>query len=407
MKPTEVLRWLGMLLLGALGACMSPVVGLECRDGYERCGRACYDLESDPQHCGGCNIACGSGEVCSGGQCIAGGGDGGPGADGGPGDDASTADASMPPPLPPRCTGPGSPENCVCGIGELKCGTTCRNVGTDPNHCGDCDNSCGAGGFCIDGVCAPSCDPPLTRCGSVCVDLQSNPAHCGSCGHACESGLCVDGECLGATAGHVVAMGHDLSSNTPATRRLLGNAVFLPRGDPVRILMFDEHARDAAKAGVDTAIASMAAATGRNYTVTSTSSLAVTFLLSTADVFVIQAQDNARDSTLVKNGETWSRALDDFLRRGGVVVLLEGRGANNAGTYQILKAANLFNASGRVNIGSKALSLVAPGDAVATQVPSMYRGGSETVGFDTTEATVVVHDPETGTPVVVHIAGVR
>jgi len=205
----------------------------------------------------------------------------------------------------------------------------------------------------------------------------------------------------------VVALGHDLSSNTAATRRLLGNAVFLPRADPVRILMFDEQTRDVAKAGVDAAIASMAQATSRNYTVTSTNSLAVTFLLSMADVFVIQAQATARDSTLVKNGETWSAALDDFLRRGGVVVLLEGRGGSNAGTYQILKAAGLFDTAGRVNVGSTALSLVAPGDGVATQVPSMYQGGSETVGFDTSEATVVVRDPDTGTPVVVHIAGVR
>ncbi|MDB4972678.1 MAG: Tryptophan synthase alpha chain [Myxococcaceae bacterium] len=82
-----------LLALAALSvaACGSPVVGLECRDGFERCGLACYDLEVDNANCGGCNMACGEGQQCVAGACefgyYADGGripDGGP--DGGPND---------------------------------------------------------------------------------------------------------------------------------------------------------------------------------------------------------------------------------------------------------------------------------------------------------------------------------
>jgi hypothetical protein len=277
-------------------------------------------------------------------------------------------------------------------------------VGSDPDNCGACGHSCGAGGFCFHGSCASSCDAPLSRCGALCVDLQSDPANCGHCGNACESGICAQGTCLGATAGHLVAIGHDLTNNTPATRRLLSNAVFLPLSDPVRVLTFDEKTSATAKAGVEDAIATMASATSRHYELTSASSLAVTFLLSVSDVFVIEAQPAASNSSLIKNGTTWSAALRQFLKRGGVIVLLEGPGGSNDGTFQILQAAGLFDVTARVPVGKKMLSLVAPGDGVATAVPTVYLGGKETVGFDMAIPTVVVEEPNSGTPVVIHVA---
>lgn len=33
------------------------------------CGSACVDIESDPNNCGGCGIACGGSDTCSSGQC--------------------------------------------------------------------------------------------------------------------------------------------------------------------------------------------------------------------------------------------------------------------------------------------------------------------------------------------------
>lgn len=395
-----LLRWVALAWVCAAIGCGSPLVGLECDPGFTRCGELCVDVSSDALHCGACSVSCDPGEVCSDSMC-------GPGTlvDGGDSDADAGDDAGMTQVItPPACSGEGSPDNCVCGIGQIKCGTTCRNVGYDPNHCGSCGLSCGPGGFCVSGVCAPGCDAPLRQCGNQCVDLETDPRNCGSCGHVCESGLCGEGECIGVTAGHVVALGHDMTSSTPATRRLLGNAVFLPLADPVRVLLFDEKASANVKAGVEGAIASAANITSRNYELTSATSLAATFLLSMSDVFVIEAQSQATNSSLLKNGETWSLALQQFLARGGVVVLMEGPGGTNDGTYQLLKAAGIFNASGRVAVGRKQLSLLAPGDGVATAVPTIYLGGAETMGFVLDEPTIVVEEPMSKTPVVIHVA---
>lgn len=400
------LHWLFFVFTLALAGCGSPLVGLECKAGLERCGGGCFNLSVDVNHCGSCDVSCGGGEQCVESMCIA--QDPDAGRDAGEADadagDAATPDGGPTVPLPPRCTGPGSAESCVCGLGQIKCGDTCRNVGSDPNNCGACDNSCGPGAFCVGGMCLPACEPPLTQCGPLCVDLQTDPHNCGSCGNVCESGICSEGECIGPTAGHLVAMGQDLTSNTAATRRLLGNAVFLPLADPVQVLVFDEKASPQVKAGVESALMTMASVTGRRYEPTTVTSLAVTFLLSMSDVFLIEAQSAATNEQLVKNGETWSLALQEFLKRGGVIVLMDGPGGSNDGTYQILKAAGLFDAAARVPIGRKPLTLAAPSDAVATAVPTIYQGGVETVGFDITASTVVVKDDATGTPVVIHIA---
>ena len=92
-----------LMLLGLAG-CGSPLVGLECRDGFERCGGACYDLSSDEEHCGGCGITCRLTEQCVASACVpesvrpdGGTDDGGPGMDGGPGDGGPDIDANMRP----------------------------------------------------------------------------------------------------------------------------------------------------------------------------------------------------------------------------------------------------------------------------------------------------------------------
>ncbi|MFT3921232.1 MAG: MXAN_6577-like cysteine-rich protein [Myxococcales bacterium] len=392
-----------LIVAFGIAGCGSPLVGLECAKNLDRCGSGCFDLRADEAHCGGCDVACASGEQCVDSMCM-------PGLpnDGGPGDagnDAGPQDAGNDagPVTPPACMGPGSPANCVCGLGQLKCVDTCKDVATDPENCGTCGHACDPGDFCVGGMCFATCEQPLAQCGPYCIDLQNDPFNCGACGNVCESRICTEGECIGATAGHLVAMGHDLTNNTPATRRLLGNAVFIPLADPVRVLVFDEKSTDAVKMGVESALTTMANTTGRMYTPTTTTSLAVTFLLSMSDVFLIEAQSAATNEQLIKNGETWSVALQQFLQRGGVIVMMDGPGGSNDGTYQILKAAGLFDAAARVPVGRKPLSLVAPSDAVATAVPTMYQGGNETVGFDISASTVVVKDDQ-NTPVVIHIA---
>lgn len=422
-----------------VSGCGDPLVGLSCRSGFSQCGRQCFDLQSDPNHCGSCDNQCASGEICSAGSCEidpdasdgdAGEGgsdasmDGGDGGDGGDGSldggdasgDGSSADGTTGEGgwadvvLPPLCTGPGSPADCVCELGELICESTCVNGAIDTLNCGACGFNCNAvpppSGryFCVGGSCQLNCDAPLSVCGDACVDLQTDPDNCGRCGNACESGLCDLGLCLDATAGHVIVIGHDMSSALPAARRLAGNAIFLPSKQTVKGLVYEERSTLAARNGVQTAISDTTSMTGRAFQRTTASSpLSVPFLLSQADVFVIVAQANASDEVLQKNADTWSRALQTFVARGGVVVLFDG-GGSNAGTYQLLAGAGLFTAVERVSLTPRTVTIEAPGDALASFVATRYQAQAQTVGFDTMETTVVVRDQMSGLPVVIHIA---
>ena len=46
--------------------------GVQCQPGETNCGGRCFNLNTDAQHCGGCNTRCGTGESCFNGQCLTG-----------------------------------------------------------------------------------------------------------------------------------------------------------------------------------------------------------------------------------------------------------------------------------------------------------------------------------------------
>ncbi|MEO7035947.1 MAG: hypothetical protein ABI548_18585 [Polyangiaceae bacterium] len=87
--------------------------------------------------------------------------------------------------------------NGVSGAGNVADGS-CKDVLTDPAHCGSCSTACTAGQACVQGVCmaaAASCIAPQTLCNGACVDLTA-PANCGKCGNACATGQsCTAGVC--------------------------------------------------------------------------------------------------------------------------------------------------------------------------------------------------------------------
>jgi hypothetical protein len=440
--------WSLLVLTGALfsavlwqSGCGDPLVGLECASGFVICNGQCVDLNSDEFSCGSCGATCAIDEMCISAQCTTDfdsgrpggmpggngeggmldgggdGGDGGGGLDGGldgsvlrdGGDSATEGWADVE--LPPLCMGPGSPADCVCELGELVCQADCVNAVVDTFNCGACGNNCNATPppsgqfFCVGGQCVLNCNPPLTVCNnSICVDTQNDPDNCGSCGFVCDSGLCDLGQCLDRTAGHVIVIGHDMSSALPAAKRLAGNAIFLPSKQTVRLLVFELNSTPGARAGVQSAITETQAVTGRQYARTDATDVAqVPFQLSLADVFVVVAQANAADADLIMQGDMWSRAMQTFIARGGVIVVFDGGGAN-AGTYQIVQQAGLFTAVQRIAITPRPVYIEAPGDALASFVPAVYQAQNQSVVFDTMDTTVVVRDRMSGLPVVVHIA---
>lgn len=447
-SPRTCLSLLCVVLLGVLGVlgCGSPLVGLECRAGYTRCGDACYDLARDPAHCGSCEVACGAAQSCVASACVAapegdggspgdgGTDDGGPAADGGtpsdggpdidasldggdldggdldgaaPGDGGTQPDASVPVSVP--CTGVGSPPDCACALGQLKCPLTltCVDARTDPANCGACGNMCLPSEVCAAGDCAPRCGT-LSLCGEICVDTAEDLAHCGGCGQACTAGAaCIGGTCVGRAVGHVVMIGHDMTAARPPMRTMVGNALFLVRSAPVRVLVYEAQTAEGSKTGIADAMRLSAQSLGRTYTVTPAAAEQLTLQLSAADVLVVGPQQAASDADLQMLGTVWSTALRGFLRRGGVILLFDAGGAN-AGTYQILgpDGADLMPVTGRsAAFASRDLELVAFSDAIAAGMPSRYRSEGLTATFVVDPAVpVVVRDPISMLPVVIHLA---
>ncbi|MAC25698.1 MAG: hypothetical protein CMH59_04345, partial [Myxococcales bacterium] len=68
-----------------------------------------------------------------------------------------------------------------CPTGQVECSGECVDVGSDPDHCGACGTSCGAGEVCSEGSCGLSCGGATpTLCGDRCVDTTSDRNHCGA-----------------------------------------------------------------------------------------------------------------------------------------------------------------------------------------------------------------------------------
>ncbi|MCB9598130.1 MAG: hypothetical protein H6719_35785, partial [Sandaracinaceae bacterium] len=116
--------------------------------------------------CGGCGIACDSGESCVASACHCGG-------------------------TGPDCT--GSTPNC--------CGTTCVNLRQDETHCGTCGHPCPGLERCRSFAC--ECDGMANgrACGGInggiccsdsCVSSWHDSSNCNGCGLRCRSGTSCD-----------------------------------------------------------------------------------------------------------------------------------------------------------------------------------------------------------------------
>lgn len=414
MSKRMALTWVAFAVTFVAAPGCSAIVGAECAEGLSFCGR-CVNLSSDSVNCGACGNTCGVGVACVGGVCggafDAGpdaarldGGDAGVGLDGAvdldagdatvdrdgaislDGGDGGVADGAVPP---------------GCGLGRLDCAGVCVDALTDPANCGDCGVMCGAGEVCAGGACAAGCLAPRMSCAGRCIDVSSDADNCGSCGTVCSSGICIDGDCSDPLAGHVVVVGHDYDRSRTGMNRIAGNAVFLARGNPVRVLVWEGMSSAASRAGTDAAITQVASALGRSWVrLTPADAGKVPLFLADADAFVIYAQNGSDDASLRALGTLWSSALAEFLRRGSSVVVFETMTGAHAGTWQILAEAGLFTCTGRVDTTGSTVRIASPSDAVALRVPLAYSAERTTVRFMTTDVAIVADDSMG--PVVVH-----
>jgi hypothetical protein len=131
----------------------------KCKGGKKKCGKKCFDLQTDPLHCGSCGIRCDDDMECRDGECVC------------PEDETECGDTCCPSGqdcvdgqceedlCPPEFICPLGQAcfdgECVCPDGETVCEDTC----------------CEAGLTCVDGQCEDLC-PPQLLClfGQGCVD---------------------------------------------------------------------------------------------------------------------------------------------------------------------------------------------------------------------------------------------
>ncbi len=87
--------------------------------------------------------------------------------------------------------------NVSCGESQEQCGFICASTESDPQHCGECDATCGAGEGCLKGVCADfGCGTGQVTCSEQCVNLQTDRDNCGDCDESCAMGeICLSGVC--------------------------------------------------------------------------------------------------------------------------------------------------------------------------------------------------------------------
>ena len=254
----------------------------------------------------------------------------------------------------------------------------------------------------------PVCASPLAACRGGCIPVRADGMNCGACGKICPSNICVDGECVGATPGDVVLIGHDFATARAETTqaRVLVNALSIPTTDPIRVLSYEEGAPADAVEQVkwlaETGIYGRKVSFTR---ATSATSLESATLSQTYDVVLLHDASSG-DPVIV--GARWSSSLGTFTEKGGVVIALDSA---SSPMPALLTSAGLLAVAGHTKLPENSHLVVASaGDVVGAQLLSPYATMGAPVSFQGVgpvgpDLSWVVRCEEAlgvGDPVVVH-----
>ena len=193
---------------------------------------------------------------------------------------------------------------------------------------------------------------------------------------------------------------------------LLGNAVFLPRREPVRVLAYSEYADSAVMTATDRAIRWAGEFRSRTAEITrvdDVTEIESELILSNYDVFLVYDQPNAPTGELAAAGAQLATTVNAFTRGGGVAVLLSG--ATGIGEMGAFATASGLAAIGTETPYSSLAHIQSSGDVLTVDVVAPFLtldnsctfATSETPSADTilvftdTEPTVGV-----GSPIVLH-----
>lgn len=179
----------------------------------------------------------------------------------------------------------------------------------------------------------------LSACGTPLIGGECAEGYTmidGQCTAACRPGFeRRDGFCRLA-AGEVVILGLDYAEAQPgdSAGQILGNAVFLPDHQPVRILDYRELSAWNSSSVSNTVDMIAAEAVERRRTMTThvasdAADVAGSLDIGKTDVFIVHDADLAPPGKLAELGKDWSAAIDAFLQQRGVVVVLAGAGGTH------------------------------------------------------------------------------
>jgi hypothetical protein len=208
-------------------------------------------------------------------------------------------------------------------------------------------------------------------------------------------------------------MDYEQVFQSSAQTTLLGNAVFLPRRDPVRVLAYSEHAESAIMNSTDRTI--RWAGTNLNLTADITRTASLTQIeseltLVNYDVFLVYDQSQAASGQLAAAGAQLAATLDAFTSPGGVVVVMSG-GTGIGEMPAFATSAGLANISAETPYTSELAYNRASFDVIGFGVISPFLTLASSCTLTTTEAPAsdtvfVVTDTAptmgVGAPVVLH-----
>jgi len=233
------------------------------------------------------------------------------------------------------------------------------------------------------------------------TDLSADPYNCGACGSVCASGLCTAGVCADDRAGHVFAIGSSFRTSTPAFDRILGNAAFLHEGRPNVLVYRDPNTPADVHTGTQAALSRAASTMKRSMVKTVVKgSTGIQPLLPAQDVLIIEAMPNASDQYLTFLADELSLPIDDFTRRGGIVIVLDGPSENNGGTARVL--GNVMPVAKRTNAPGGIGYVSAASDISTGRVP-LTLALKDSVGFAASDFSDAVTS-DSGDVVVIHRA---
>jgi len=279
-------------------------------------------------------------------------------------------------------------------------------------------SSSGTGNNGQGGTGGKDCVPPEVWCPTGCTDLQTDFMNCGSCGHYCPTELCVDGKCSGSPIGHLVVLGMTYAKYHQPMQHLLGNAVFLPPDDPVRIVEYRKYAHPSdpppsppAKTHIDVIVKAEAYIRNRTWGINNiTIAAAVGKQLDSGiyDVFLMHDQPLAPAGQLGAFGSTLNNSVQKFLQSGGTVVVL----ASNDGVNEMpdfLANAGLMQIQSFTPITGQSVLNAIPNDIIGNKVqwPFLAKDITSTVSTMELPGTFVSYvftdtAMPTAAPVVIH-----